>query len=175
MLGGCEAALWASAAASSLTDCDYYFSGDGLLPKVLLPHPLFFLKAQYYRYRRLRWTETGATACCLVWLELNILWRKRGKHRWTDRIQAMDHCIDMVTWTALRQQDVFMDLLAISTSNNKMSKACADLGASVGALFKQKSRGKFHLYQQNLKRMQQRWWEGLRHIQSFSIGILPLF
>lgn len=171
MLGGCEAALWASATASALSDCDHYCSGDVLLPRVLLPHPLFFLKSQYYRYRRLRWIETGATACCLVWLELKILWRKRGKRWWTDRIQAMDHCIDMVTWTALRQQAVFM-----AFPNNKMSKACADLGASVGALFKQKSQGKFHLlHQQNLKRMQHRWWEGPRHIQSFSIGILPLF
>jgi len=54
MLGGCEAALWASAAANAVSDYDYYCYGNALLSLLLLVVcPLTIFKAQYYRYRRL--------------------------------------------------------------------------------------------------------------------------
>jgi hypothetical protein len=65
MSGGskAKAALWASAAGNTLStgtgetgDCDCFCYGDALVSLVILLHsvPLTFLKAQYYRYRRLR-------------------------------------------------------------------------------------------------------------------------
>lgn len=90
MLGGGEAALRASASANTLSDYDNFSYGDALLPGVLqLVRPLIISKAQQYRYRRLRWAQTG---------QQRFVWRSKDERLYGEEGEAAGKQAEPKQW-----------------------------------------------------------------------------